>query len=514
MAFGYERSSSNGRECFACRTHDLSLSQSQSEAIKGIVGQNFSILTGGPGCGKTTITNIIVKFLESQHKKVYLSAPTGRAAQRMSDIIGNDAKTIHRLLEWQAGTFKKNEQFPLDTDYLIVDECSMLDTTLAASLLKAVPNKCQVLFIGDPDQLPSVGAGNVLKDIINSNRVPCFQLKEIFRQAKHSQIINFAHQINVGKSPQIESPFKRPKIWQDKSDCMFIDTDEATKEQLRFINKVKKIHNITTTDLEKSISTENSPFTFRTNENIHPYETEFSIPIKFSHVNISHLTNSKNNIEELLAVLKKVHPWSSLHYGLSAIDIMIKLYSEWIPKYFNNCEIQILTPMTRGSLGTINLNQTIQNDLNPFSKDKNQIIIGNKYFRQGDRVIHRRNNYELGVFNGDIGIIKEINSEDLSCIISFFPDNREVRYAKDDIVELDLAYAITIHKSQGSEFEIVIIPIFTQHYNMLYRNLIYTGLTRAKRLAVFVGSRRALAMAVNNQDTTLRQTALKELIQN
>jgi exodeoxyribonuclease V alpha subunit len=211
--------------------------------------------------------------------------------------------------------------------------------------------------------------------------------------------------------------------------------------------------------------------------------------------------------------LKKVHPWSSRHYGLAASAIVIKLYLDWIPKYFGkNCETQILSPMTRGSLGTVSLNSMIQASANPPTEGKSQLKVGEKIFRVGDRVIHRRNNYDLGVYNGDIGIIKEIDNTELTCVISFFPDSREVFYQKDDIVELDLAYAITIHKSQGSEFEAVIIPVTTQHFKMLFRNLIYTDLTRARKLAVFVGTRKALAMAVQNQDSSQRQTNLKELI--
>jgi exodeoxyribonuclease V alpha subunit len=211
--------------------------------------------------------------------------------------------------------------------------------------------------------------------------------------------------------------------------------------------------------------------------------------------------------------VKKVHPWSSLHYGLSASDVVRKLYLEWIPRYFgSNIEIQVITPMTRGSLGTLSLNRMLQESANPPQQGKSQLQVGERVFRVGDRVIHRRNNYDLGVFNGDIGVISEIDNKELTCVVSFFPDGRRVDYKRDDIPELDLAYAITIHKSQGSEFGAVIIPVLTQHFKMLFRNLIYTGLTRAKKLAVFVGTRRALAMAVKNQDTSQRQTFLGRLL--
>jgi exodeoxyribonuclease V alpha subunit len=255
-------------------------------------------------------------------------------------------------------------------------------------------------------------------------------------------------------------------------------------------------------------------YEFRTNEPLIPYETELTIPKKFQHVNLEKVYAAESKVDELLAVLKKVHPWSSLHYRLSAPDIVRKLYLEWIPKYFGNtCEIQVLSPMTKGSLGTVSLNKMIQEAANPPQEGKSQLTVGERIFRTGDRVIHRRNNYDLGVFNGEIGVIREIDNEEPTCVVSFFPDSRQVLYQRDDIVELDLAYAITIHKSQGSEFEAVIIPVLTQHFKMLFRNLIYTGLTRARKLAVFVGTRKALAMAVKNQDTSQRQTALQELLQ-
>jgi exodeoxyribonuclease V alpha subunit len=498
-----------------CEVKNISLSDEQADAAKGIVCQKFSILTGGPGCGKTTATLVIVKLIEAMGLKVLLAAPTGRAAQRMMDVIGKESKTIHRLLGWQGGKFKSDEETPLKTDFLIVDECSMLDINLTASLLKAVPKNAQVLFIGDSDQLPSVGAGNVIKDIIASEAVPCFRLTQIFRQAQESLIIKYAHQINNGNTPWIKSPFKKPEIWKEKTDCLFLDSDEATKEQISFISRVKRFYDLKQTELENNISHDSNDsdfFEFRVQEPVIPYETEITIPKKFEHVNLEKVYQAETKIEELFSVLKKVHPWSSLHYGFSALDVVKKLYQEWIPKYYGNCEIQVLSPMTRGSLGTISLNRVIQETSNPFVEGKRQLKVGERIFRIGDRVIHRRNNYDLGVFNGDIGVIKNIDNIDLTCSVAFFPDSRLVHYKQTDIMELDLAYAITIHKSQGSEFEVVIIPVLTQHFKMLFRNLIYTGITRAKKLVVFVGTRRALAMAVKNQDISKRQTALQELL--
>lgn len=497
-----------------CRIKGIHLSAEQMAAVQGVVQHQFAILTGGPGCGKTTTTLVIVRLLEAMGKEVLLAAPTGRAAQRMSEVIGREARTLHRLLEWQLGRFKKNEEEPLQADYLIVDECSMLDITLSASLLKAVPSGCQVLFIGDADQLPSVGAGNVLKDSISSQIIPVFRLTEVFRQAQDSLIIKYAHQINKGETPAIDSPFKKPEIWQQRHDCLFFDSDEATREQISFVTRVKQAMDWQLPQIE-GLSTGESPYQFRTGETIcAAYEHDFELPQKFKHVNLEKVKQARGQVEELKAVLQQVHPWSSLHYGFSALDVVVKLYLEWIPKYQGKgSEIQILSPMTRGTLGTDNLNKVIQQSANPPDQGKAEITVGERIFRVGDRVIHRRNNYDLEVFNGDIGRIVAINNEDLTMMVAFFPDGREVTYQKEHIVELDLAYAITIHKSQGSEFAVVIIPVLTQHFKMLYRNLMYTGLTRARKLAVFVGTRKALAMAIRQQDTSQRQTALQVLLQ-
>ena len=495
-----------------CQSKRILLSEEQALAVQAVIANQFSVLTGGPGCGKTTTTLVIVRLLEHLGRRVLLAAPTGRAAQRMAEVIGREAKTLHRLLEWQGGAFKKNEDQPLQADFLIVDECSMLDISLTASLLKAVPPGCRVLFIGDADQLPSVGAGNVLRDILDSGAVPVFRLTQIFRQARQSKIIEYAHQINKGVTPPIDSPFKKPEIWR-QGDCLFIDSDEATKEQLSFVARVKRFYDVSTPALEGLATAENL-YEFRTSEPIRSaYEEDFVIPKKFLHVDLHQVQKAASSIDELKAVLARVHPWSTLHYGLAAVDTVVRLYLEWIPKYHGReCEIQILAPMTRGSLGTANLNKVIQDAANPPAEGKAQLLVGERIFRVGDRVIHRRNNYDLGVFNGDIGTIRTIDNTSLSCVVAFFPDAREVVYHKDDILELDLAYAITIHKSQGSEFAAVIMPVLTQHFKMLFRNLIYTGLTRARKLAVLVGTRRAMAMAVQQQDTSKRQTALRQLL--
>jgi exodeoxyribonuclease V alpha subunit len=311
--------------------------------------------------------------------------------------------------------------------------------------------------------------------------------------------------------PHIDSPFQKPEVWLNGSDCLFIDAEEATTEQLKFIARVKRFFGSPAESPDAEATS--ALYEFRSNEPISPYETEWRIPKKFQHVDIDLVLKAQTGIEELRSVIKKVHPWSSLHYGLTASDVVRKLFLEWIPKYFGDrLEIQVISPMTRGSLGTLNLNRMIQESANPPGKGKSQLLVGEKILRVGDRVIHRRNNYELGVFNGDIGVIRTIDNEELSCRVCFSPDGREILYQRDHIQELDLAYAITIHKSQGSEFDAVIMPVLSQHFKMLFRNLIYTGLTRARKLAVLVGTRRALAMAVRNQDTSRRQTSLQELL--
>ncbi len=492
-------------------TQNLQLSAEQHAAVAGIVSCRCAILTGGPGCGKTTTTKTLVRLFQSMGMDVTLAAPTGRAAQRMGEVIGDEAKTIHRLLEYQGGGFKRNREQPLALDCLVVDECSMLDISLTAALLAAIPEGARLVLIGDADQLPSVGAGNVLADLIASGVVPLFTLKKVFRQAGESSIIRYAHAINEGEVPKIPSPFKQPGLWTEKADCLFLDSNEATKEQLRVVARVRDHLKVSASDAEAHFGEEHLYTGIDDLSSQKRYG--FELPDHYSHVNFGLLQTAENSADELRAVLKKVHPWSSLYYGLTAQEVIVRLYTEWIPKYFGNeCEIQVLSPMIRASLGTATLNRTLQQAVNPAVESKGQLILGERIFRVGDRVIHRRNNYELGVFNGDIGLIIRVNALDLTCVVRFLAGGREVEYQKDEISELDLAYAITIHKSQGSEFDCVIIPIVSQHFKMLFRNLVYTGLTRARKLAVFVGTRQAFSMAVRNVDTVRRQTALAGLL--
>ncbi|BDS13932.1 SF1B family DNA helicase RecD2 [Aureispira anguillae] len=512
------------------------LSDEQYAAVIGAVAQSFSILTGGPGCGKTTTTKALVKLLQAMRKRILLAAPTGRAAQRMTEVIGVEAQTIHRLLIWQPGTgqFQKNEEAPLECDFIIVDECSMLDISLAASLLKAIPSSAQVLLIGDADQLPSVGAGNVLKDLIESRMLPCYQLVKIFRQAQESLIIKYAHQINKGQIPKIESPINRPSSWEESLDCLFIDSNEATKDQLKFIHKINKTmkqvlendriafvkeadHTYKSVTLEQDLYIENtSEQDIETLRKQGARSYVFTIPEKYLKANLEALLQSPNEATALQQVLQNIHPWSSLNYGFTASEMIVRLYTKTIQKHIgNNLEVQILAPMKVGSMGTNNLNQLIQERFNPAIEGKPSLEIGNRIFREGDRVIQRRNNYDLEVFNGDIGIITFINSLDMTLTVTYqsSQEKRIIDYKKQDIIDLDLAYAITIHKSQGSEFDVVIIPLVLQHFNMLYRNLIYTALTRAKKMAIFVGTRKAFGIAVKNIDNRQRKTMLKELLQ-
>ncbi len=516
-----------------CHKHAISLSEEQNKAVCEIPCSPFSILTGGPGVGKTTCTKVLAQLLLAMKLKVTLAAPTGRAAQRMSEVIGFEAKTIHRLLEWSPhkNGFKKDENDPLRTDFLIVDETSMLDISLAASLLKAVPAGARVLFIGDPDQLPAVGAGNVLFDLLKSQKVPRFQLTKVFRQAEASSIIRFAHEINSGTVPKIISAIKEPNGYKKGHDCLFIDADEATQDQIKFIARARQALAQTESNNQEHLIQLGDDWAgklkmgeagIEIDELFRPTDLSeesvkspvLKIPEKFKHVDLLSLSKADSEIAELKSVLKSIHPWSSIHFGLTAVETLLRLYTKSIPEWVGGkVEIQVLSPQVRGTLGTINLNEAIQKLYNPESPTKKQLKIGEKIFRVGDRVIQTRNNYDLGVFNGDIGRITDMQTSDMTMEVVFSGgDSKTVVFEKEDLSELSLAYSITIHKSQGSEFPVVIIPVMGQHFNMLFRNLIYTGLTRAKKLAIFVGSRKALSMAIRQIDNRKRQTALTQLI--
>jgi exodeoxyribonuclease V alpha subunit len=395
----------------------ITLAANQIKAIGWAVENKVMVITGGPGTGKTTVINAILKIFSRLNAGIMLAAPTGRAAKRMSESTGFGAKTIHRLLEYsfQKGGFQRNEDKPLDCDVLIIDEASMIDIILMYHLLKAVAPFATFILVGDVNQLPSVGAGNVLNDIIASGSVPVVTLDRIFRQARTSQIVVNAHKINAGIMP----PLDTADASDPQSDFYFIEQEDPEK----------------------------------------------------------------------------------------VLNIILELCKKRIPRRFNYDpfdEIQVLTPMHKGVVGAVNLNRQLQEALNP---DADGIIRGECTYRVNDKVIQIRNNYDKEVFNGDIGRITVIEWEDKAVTITY--DGREVAYDFSDMDEIVPAYAISVHKSQGSEYPVVIIPIVTQHFILLQRNLIYTAVTRGKNLVVIVGSKKAMAMGINNNKTLQRFTRLQ-----
>lgn len=401
---------------FAQKQLSITLADRQIEAVKLSISNKLTIITGGPGTGKTTITKAILEIISQTTQKIVLAAPTGRAAKRMSEATGMTAKTIHRLLEFSPadGEFKKNENYQLNCDCVILDEASMIDTLLMYSLLKAIPKYAILIIVGDINQLPSVGAGSVLKDIIKSEIFPVIELNEIFRQAKKSQIVTNAHMIIHGNYPITES--------QEDSDFYFIPEDDQEKV-----------------------------------------------------------------LEKLLLVVKEKIPKK---FGFNPID-----------------DIQVLTPMNRGSVGTNGLNDALQESLNP---NRFEIIKGGRKYRVGDKVMQLKNNYDKDVFNGDIGIVSIIDPEEQTMVVVV--DGKDVIYEYAELDELVLAYAVSIHKSQGSEYPAVVIPLVMSHYMMLQRNLIYTGITRGKKLVVIIGSKKSMHIAVANNQTEKRNTWLSERI--
>lgn len=387
----------------------------QVDAIRQAVNSKVMVLTGGPGTGKTTTTQGIIAALKDMGLKILLAAPTGRAAKRMSEATGMEAKTIHRLLEYNpADGYKRNDENPIEGDVLIVDECSMIDILLMNNLVKALSESMRLILVGDIDQLPSVGAGNVLRDIIESSQVPVVRLTRIFRQAQSSRIVMSAHAINEGRFPDISNGMN--------TDFFFIKNEDADSVAAAIVNLVKN-------RLPKS----------------------YQMPLS---------------------------------------------------------KIQVLTPMQRGVVGSANLNLVLQEALNPSKEGLNR---GGYNYRKGDRVMQIRNNYDKEVFNGDLGYVESVNMEDRTLTVNF--EDRRVEYDISELDELSLAYATTIHKAQGSEYPIVVMPVLMKHYVMLQRNLIYTGITRAKKICVLIGSTKALAYAIHNLTVSDRNTKLKERMQ-
>ena len=400
---------------------DIKFADAQRETVKAAINSQIMVITGGPGTGKTTLIRAILKLREANGYTVFLAAPTGRAAKRMSEATGHEAKTIHRLLEYigtgkENGDFLRNEKNPLECDLLIVDEASMIDQILFYHLLQALPSKASLILVGDVNQLPSVGAGNVLADIIESGVCHVAELSEIFRQSQESRIIVNAHRINNGKMP-------------------LVDEDYAAG--------LKDFYIIQQDDPEKTL------------------------------------------------------------------DTIRTLVTEKIPQRFNFnplTDVQVLTPMHKGSAGTIKLNEELQKLLNKTGGASVQKM--GRTFREGDKVMQLKNNYDKDVYNGDIGVVYSVNGEAEQMIVKM--DNGLVSYDFGELDELVHAYAISIHKSQGSEYPAVIIPFLTQHYVMLQRNLLYTAVTRGKKLVIIVGSPKAIAMAVHNDKTGKRWTRLAE----
>ena len=397
----------------------MGLSSGQRQAVEMAASERVLILAGGPGTGKTFTTRTIVALWKAMGKSIALASPTGRAAQRLSEMTSCEAKTIHRLLEFDPKTmkFKREVDNPLEAKAIVVDESSMLDLFLANSLLKAIPTDAQLLLLGDIDQLPSVEPGNVLRDLIASEQVPVVRLSQVFRQAQASAIVSNAYCINSGHYPSLESVSLSPR-----SDCLWLNAPEP-----------------------------------------------------------------EHGVQSIRELLTDVVP----QLGFDAVR-----------------DVQVLCPMTRGEVGTRNLNAVLQELLNPPSQGKAELFRGGMKLRVGDRVIQQVNDYNREVFNGDLGAIAAIDIEEQEVTVQF--EGRSVTYDYADINALALAWSVTIHKSQGSEYPVVILPIFMQHYLMLSRNLIYTGLTRAKKLAIVVGTTKAIGLAVKQVKDQERYTYLQE----
>jgi exodeoxyribonuclease V alpha subunit len=400
---------------FLADRRGVTLTAQQQEAVQMALTNKVSVLTGGPGTGKTTSLKTIIMALEQQNHRYLLASPTGRAAKRLSEAAGAEAMTIHRLLEFSpigGAHFKRNGENPLDATMVIVDEVSMLDILLANNLLKAIPPEAHVLLVGDADQLPSVGPGRVLRDILDSMAVPSIHLDTIFRQAEDSAIVTNAHRINAGEMPHT----------RDLGDFFFFPRPEPEP----------------------------------------------------------------------------------------CAEMVVELVAERIPRRFGldpRRDIQVLTPTHRGPAGVANLNALLQAALNPSHSTRAEHRFGATVFRVGDRVLQIRNNYDLDVYNGDIGEIVAIDQVEQLAMVRF-DGERDIAYDFGLLDELTLAYAISVHKAQGAEYPCVVVPLLTQHYTLLQRNLLYTGVTRAKRLVVLLGDRRALAIAVKNNRVAGRYTGL------
>lgn len=459
--------------------NNIQLSEEQQSAVYNILQNKVSILTGGAGVGKTTTVKLILRAIYNLNHKFLLTAPTGRASQRMQEVTGFQVKTIHRLLSWspEENGFSYNKDNKLLADFIIIDESSMIDVFLMNSLLDAIGDNTQVLFIGDPNQLPSVGPGTVLHDLIESEIINVYKLTKIFRQSEDAIIVKASYDIINKRLPQIPSLFENPDFLL-KKDCFFIESDFYSKEDFKKAIELRKEGKITNKPIIEN--RQYNSLTFKERSGM----IDLSDP-------------------------RRIHSNHSIFYNKNPLEVIKLLISDIIPnKIDKNSEIQLLTPMKKGKLGSKNLNKEIQNLLNPIKREED-VIQGITKLRERDRVIQTKNNYKLDFFNGDIGYLDHIFDKKN---IQVNTANKKININEIEFFgDLDLSYSITIHKSQGSEFDIVIIPVTWEHLNMLYNNLMYTAITRGKTKVFFVGNREALYYAINNKREVKRDCNLKEL---
>jgi exodeoxyribonuclease V alpha subunit len=479
------------------RQTGMELSASQHQAIETVLGAKVSVITGGPGVGKTTVVNSLLQVVRIRGLRVLLCAPTGRAAKRLAESTGSEAKTIHRLLEFDPASrgFKRNGESPLETDLVIVDEMSMVDISLMHSLLSALPDSAGLLMVGDVDQLPSVGPGAVLADVIKSGRIATARLTEIFRQAASSKIIVNAHRINHGELPaQDESRDGRGRATQEAK------ADESRDGRGRATQDAKAEES---RDGRGRATQEAKADEARDGRGRATQDAKAD-----AHMDVRGRATQDAKAEELGEQL------SDFYFIASETpeDIhakVIQLVKERIPKRFNLHpikEIQVLSPMNKGGLGTKSLNIELQKVLNPSTGDT--VSRFGFTYAVNDKVIQTVNNYDKEVFNGDIGFVEYINSEEGIVKLNF--EGRSIDYKFDELEEVSLAYATTIHKAQGSEYPAVVIPLATQHYTLLQRNLIYTGVTRGRQLVVIIGQPKALRIAVDTVSSKQRLTKLAQ----
>lgn len=478
---------------------NLTLSEEQLNAVITIINSPVSVLTGGAGVGKTTTVKFLLQVLQNMNKEILLAAPTGRAAQRMTEVINQPAQTLHRLLKWsvEEGRFMQDEDNTLKADFIVIDEVSMVDAFLMKALLESIGPRTQLLLIGDPNQLPSVGMGAILESFIESKVMPICALTQIFRQELESSIVKYSYEIMSGRLPKIPSPVVNPSLLDQKVDALFIDSELATESEKKFIVKFSNIIKKESKQSEK--------------RNFSAKERSGHLDIQGIHKYLKpDLGPAEQN--EVVEICKTIKPYSSLLEGMDAQDSVLIWYEKIIPAFYNIQNIQVLSPMKKYELGTKNLNQKLQHQLNPPSENKSELKFGDTIFRVGDKVIQLKNDYQKMIFNGDIGKIAVVDVEKKKTAVKFDSRADIVWLDREELETLDLAYAITIHKSQGSEFDAVIIPMSPQHLNMLNRNLIYTAMTRGKKLVIFIGSRTALAIGASRSEKSTRQTKLVNLL--